>query len=145
MIGEIGAIAEAKAVGDVFAVVDFDGLDFYAGDLDGSGIKYVSGEAGAAGFGGRLVEDVLKSAADGDEGFGGGVDGDIVFLHEVEGANIVEAEDVVGVGVGVEDGVEAVDLVAEGLIAEIGRGVNEDALVAEAQEDRGAEAFVARV
>ncbi len=50
MIGEIGAIAEAEAVSDPFAVIDFDGLDGDAGDLDGRRIEDVRCEAGSAGF-----------------------------------------------------------------------------------------------
>ena len=48
---------------------------------------------------------------------------------EGEWAEVVEAQDVVGVGVGVEDGVDVANFFAEGLGAEVGAGVDEDGAV----------------
>ena len=43
MVCEIGAIAKTKAMGDAFAVIHFDRLNFDASHLEGSGIKNVCG------------------------------------------------------------------------------------------------------
>ena len=56
---------------------------------------------------------------------------------EAEGAEVVQAEDVVGVAVGVEDGVDAADAFAEGLGVEVGAGVDEDDVVVVGDEDGG--------
>ncbi len=63
---------------------------------------------------------------------------------EAEGAEVVEAEDVVGVAVGVEDGVEVADVFAEGLGVEVGAGVDDDGVVLPGDEDGGAGAAVVR-
>ncbi len=132
VICEIGAIAEAEAMRNAVAVIDFDGLDGDAGDFERSCIEDVRGEAGATGLRWRVVEYILEGAANGDERVGGSVDRDIISLHEVEGADVVEAEDVVGVRVRVKNCVEPFDVEAQGLVAEIGSGIDEDSLVTEA-------------
>src|ERR1700679_3880260 len=85
--------------------------------------------AGAVGVGGAgregVVIDALKCACgagisverDGTTGAEGG---------EAIGAQIVHAKDVVGVVMRVEDGVYAGDSVAQGLLAEVWAGVDED-------------------
>ena len=55
-----------------------------------------------------------------------GVEGQVPWVVEAEGAEVVHAEDVVGVAVGVEDGVDAADVLADGLGVEVGAGVDED-------------------
>ncbi len=64
---------------------------------------------------------------------------------EVEGTQVVEAEDVVGVGVGEQHGVDAFDLGVEGLLTEVRPGVNDDDAFAVANDDGGAQTAVARV
>ena len=54
-------------------------------------------------------------------------------LTRVEPADVVEAHDVVGVGVGVDDGVDAVDAVGDALEPQLRRRVDEDARVAVAR------------
>ena len=73
------------------------------------------------------------------------VDGDGSGLTEVEGTDVVKAENVVGVAVGEEDGVELGDADAEGLVAEVGGGVDDNVAVVEAKPDGWAEAVVAGV
>ena len=48
-------------------------------------------------------------------------------------------------GVGVEDGVDAADVFADGLSVEVGAGVDEDAVAVPADMDGGAGAAVSRV
>ena len=64
---------------------------------------------------------------------------------EAERAEVVHAEDVVGVAVGVEDGVEAADAGADGLGVEVGAGVDDDVVAFPGDEDGGPGAAVARV
>ena len=61
---------------------------------------------------------------------------------EAEGAEVVHAEDVVGVAVGVEDGVDAADVFADGLGVEVGAGVDQDGVAVVVDEERGAGAAV---
>jgi hypothetical protein len=48
---------------------------------------------------------------------------------KAEGAEVVEAEDVVGVSVGVEDGVDVAKVFADGLGMEVLAGVDQDGVV----------------
>src|SRR5579875_2391857 len=89
VVGEIGAIAEAEAIDDAFPVEGFNGKEVEAGEADGLGFKAVEAEAWAAGFRRGGIEDVLEGTFDDAQGFGGGVDGDLAFLHEVEGPDII--------------------------------------------------------
>src|SRR5690348_9742688 len=58
---------------------------------------------------------------------------------------IVKPKDVVGVGMGVEDGIDAANTLADGLFAEVRARVNQDMTIAELDEDRGPCAPVMRV
>jgi len=61
---------------------------------------------------------------------------------EAERAEVIHAEDVVGVAVGVEDGVEAADVFADGLGVEVRPGVDEDVVGFPGDKDRGASAAI---
>ncbi len=122
-----------------------DGNDAESVELErllGDGVEVDAGGGGLRGFG---IEGVAEDAADDVEGLDGSVGGDGHFLVVVEGADVVEAEDVVGVGVGVKDGVDAGDVGAQGLGAEIGRGVDQDIFAGVLHQDGGAEAVIARI
>ena len=69
---------------------------------------------------GLAAEDIGKRAAQNRQGLGRGVDRQRGFLPHVVRADIVEAQNVIGMGVGVDDGVEAVQFFAQRLKAEIG-------------------------
>lgn len=71
-------------------------------------------------------KDVMVVAQECCLGFGVEVDIHLAVLHIVEGANIVEATDMVAVGVGDENGIKMVDLVAEHLLPEVGSDVEEN-------------------
>jgi hypothetical protein len=66
-------------------------------------------------------------------------------LADVEGANVVEALDVIGVAVSEKNGSEAIEARGEGLGAKIGGGVNDDVLGIAGEEDGGAQALVVRI
>ena len=76
-----------------------------------------------------LAEGVFEDAL--DDGSGGvvGVEGYAFGAGEAERAEVVHAEDVVGVVVGVEDGVDGAEIFADGLRVEVGAGVDEDVVV----------------
>ncbi len=74
-----------------------------------------------------------------------GVDGEVAGVAKAERAEVVEAHDVVGVAVGVEDGVDVADAFAEGLRVEVGAGVDEDDVAVVRETDGGAGAAVTRV
>ena len=62
--------------------------------------------------------------------FGDAVNRNFAALPEIERTYIVQAHDMVGVRVGEQDGVDAFDLRAQRLLAEVGRGVDQDAVPA---------------
>jgi hypothetical protein len=126
-------------------VVEGDGGDLLAEEFEGFAVEDVNGEAGDGVFPVAIGEDVFEDAADDDEGGLGGVNGDGAALAVVEGAEVVEAEDVVGVGVGIEDGVEIGYSGAEGLGAEVRGGVDDDVFAGEVEPNGGAEAVIAGV
>src|SRR5512146_548738 len=65
--------------------------------------------------------------------------------RETERTEVVETENVVGMPVSVEDGVNAVNTFAQGLRAEVGSGVNKDAMALPLDHDGGAGAAVMRI
>src|ERR1700682_2644308 len=135
MVGEIGRVAEAEAVYHAGAVREPEGQEFESKQIEGRGFEDIHFEVRPGRFGFALVKDVAERPADIGDGFGRTVDGDDAALPEVEGAYVVESHDVIGVRVRAEDGVNALDAGAQGLIAEIGRGVDEDVAAAVADED----------
>ena len=83
-------------------------------------------DAGAGGVAIVRAEGVVEDALDGAGGGVVGVEGEAAGEMEAERAQVVHAEDVVGVAVGVEDGVDAAEVLADGLGVEVGAGVDED-------------------
>lgn len=145
VIGQVGAIAETEAVAEAFAMFDADGSYWDSGSHKGIFIEDMTFEARTAGFARRGFEDIREGGFNGSQSTFGSKDGDTVTLQEVEGANVVEAKDVVGVRVGEEHRIQAFDSGAEGLIAQVGRGIDQDARVVELEQHGGAQAFVARI
>ena len=76
-----------------------------------------------------IVEHVSENPFDDGEGGTRSVDRDAAALMVVERADVVEAEDVIGVPVRVNDGVQTRDAGPQHLGAEIGRGVDDDIAV----------------
>jgi len=147
-IGEVGCGAEAVAGDGLAAVGDGDTLE--AGAEQGyfcawRGREPVQGDAGAGGVAIVLTEGVVEDALDGGCGGVVGVEGEGFRVMEAEGAEVVHAEDVVGVAVGVEDGVESVDASADSLGVEVGAGIDDDVVVFVGDEDGGASTAVVRV
>ncbi len=143
-IGEIRGAAEAEAEHVHVAVEERHGNDGNAEKLEGA-LDFVEDDAGEGAEGGLGVKDVGEGAADDAEGFLGAVNGHGGALADVEGANVVEALDVIGVAVGEQNGGEAIQVGGEGLGAEIGGGVNDDVLAIAGEEDGGTQALVVRI
>ena len=148
-VGEVGCGAEAVAGDLVVAVGDRDAEEVGSEEDDfgsGRGGDAVDGDAGAGGVAvGAGAEGVVEDALDGGGGGLVGVEREAVGVVEAERAEVVHAEDVVGVAVGVEDGVEAADVLADGLCVEVGAGVDDDVVVVPGDQDGGAGSAVAGV
>ena len=82
------------------------------------------------------------------DGLGGllvGVEGKVDGRVKAQGAEVVHAQDVVGVAVGVEDGVEAAEALAHRLGVEVWAGVDDDVVALPGDKDRGTGAAVMRI
>ena len=115
-VGEIGGVADAISSGFHGAVKQGNALKFCSEDLDGvCAVEPVQLDAGA-----EFVLRVFGKGV-GEDGFedlrGGvvGIEGNFLCALEAERAKVVHAENMVGVGVGVEHGVDVVDAVLDGL------------------------------
>ncbi len=145
MVGEVSTVAESKAVDDRFTVKDRDRKHLDAGGKNGFVLKNVRGNARAA----RLADPVFKDIGESADNYFHrrlcGVDRNLRALHKVERAQIIQAQDVVGVGVGVENGVDMLDAVMECLVAEIRTAIDENSFFAQAKENRRTQPFVPRI
>src|SRR6185437_15328757 len=145
-VGEIGGGPEAVA-GDGFAAVgDGDAEKARAEEIDCEARfcrDAVQPYAGTGGVAVDLAEGVLEDALDDVGGGVVGVEWEFAAVAEGEGAEVVHAEDVVGVTVGVEHGVEMLEVLADGLVVEVLAGVDEEVTVVVGKQDRRARASVA--
>ena len=91
---------------------------------------------------GLIVKHIRERAAQDLEGFFITVNGKSSSLVDVEGANIVEPEDVVGMSMGQQNGMEGIDSLAQGLLAKIGRGVDNHVVSVSREEQGRARAVV---
>ena len=149
MVREIGNVAKAEAV-DFFAAMHHrDRLEAQAKDFERCAVDQIDVELRDVRAAVLHFEGVGEDAPDGGEGVGRGVDGDGA-LAVVEGTHVIHSKDVVGVTVGIEDGVEAINSCGEHLGAEVGRCIDEDVTYrasgfAMANQDGGTETDIARV
>ena len=102
-------------------------------------------DARASGVAVFLAEGVLEDAFDVVRGFLVGIDGQVVVPAKAEGTEIVETHDVIGVAVGVEDGIDATNAFAQGLGVEVGAGIDQHGVVVVGEPDGWAGAAVVRV
>ena len=148
-IGEVDGAGAARAVesesrGGDTAVRDGERNKSGGADSEraGDGVCFRADVGGATYF---EIESVVEGFFEAGESEGIGVEGDAVTIFDGVGAEIVEAGDMIGVAVGIEDGIEAGNGGAEGLGSEIGRGIDDDAEVFVFEPDGGAESAVAGV
>lgn len=81
-----------------------------------------------------LPENIGKAGLEGLEGSRGGEAGDDLPVDEVKSAQIVDAVDMVGVGMGEQDRVDVGYPFAQGLTPQIGGGVHQDGALAMADQ-----------
>ena len=91
---------------------------------------------------GFAIENVIEGAAEDIESFSRRENRERGVLAHVERPNVVETENVIGVGVREEDGVEPLEADAKGLLAEVGRRVDDDVLVVAREKQGRAEPVV---
>lgn len=142
-VSEIGGAAEPVACDLLAAVGDGDALEAGAEEVEtgtGRGFDPVKLDASAGGIAVLGAKGVFEDALEGLRGGVVGVDREIAFDVKAERTEVVEAHDVVGVTVGVEDGVDAANALANSLGVEVRAGVDEDgvAVVEEADGRPGA-------
>jgi hypothetical protein len=89
-------------------------------------------------------EDVLEYAAEIDPGRFIRKDGHC-SIAEIQRPDVIKAEDVVNVAMRYQYRVEPPDICAKRLLAEIGRGIDKDGPARMLDEDRDAEALIARI
>ena len=147
-VGEVGSAAEAIA-GDLLAPVGYgDAAKTGSKKVDpgsGGGVDAVNFDARAGWVAVLFAEGVLEDALDALCGCVVGVDGQIALCVKAERPQIVESHDVVGVAVGVEHGVDAADVFAQGLRMKVRAGVDQDRVAFVGEPDRRSGAPVARV
>ncbi len=143
-IGEIGGAAEAVSEDFSFPVNHWNWLEGAAEQLENSmdRLEFEPGEASEFVVG---VEDIAEHVADELGGIGASVERNFTVAVIAEWAKVVDAEDVVGVGMGIEDRIDLRDVLANGLLAKIGGGVNEHRLTAELEQDRRAGSAIVRI
>lgn len=125
---------------------DADEVHTEEGDSgSGGGRGAVQVDTGAGGIAVDGAECVLEDALDDGSGFVVGVERDAFRTVEAERAKIVHAEDVIGVGMSVENRVDGVDVLADGLVMEVRAGVDEDGVLVVVDGDAGASAAIGRV
>lgn len=148
----IGDIGDA-AVGVIAFEEEADCFDFAVvdGERRDRGITEGEGAGDDVGIGFEVtavsvlaVEGELEGAFEAFHGEGGGVDGEEAIVFEGESSEVVEAHDVVGMGVCDEDRVDGLDAFAEALLPEVGTGIDDPGGFGGLDVDGGAEAFVAR-
>ena len=91
------------------------------------------------------VEDVGESRVEPLEAFLGRMDRDFLVLMHGETAQVVEAHDVIAVGVGEKDRVELADSGAQALLAEIGAGIDDQRDLGSADVEGRAKTLVFRI
>jgi len=144
-VGEIGGGAEAIA-GDLQPSMGHrNPLEAGAEQFDASSRSWIDAvnlDAGAGGIAVFFAEGVLEDAFDIGRGDLIGVDRQVSFGVKAEGAQIVEAHDVVGVAVGIQNGIDAANSFAHGLSVKVRAGVNQDRVAIVGDADGGPSAAV---
>ena len=120
MIGEI----EAKAVGANPAVFNFDWGDFEAVEFKGI-IKRAWVGVDVTTLFAFVEKGPGEHAVEAAKGFGRSVEREGIFAVPAEGADFIKTRDVIDVLVGVEDGVDGGNVLAECLLVKVGAGVDE--------------------
>jgi len=147
-VGAIGHVADAEAEDiETGAMREADGRDSRSEQIERVGVDSLEVELrGSAGvcvlaIGKGVIERLANAGLD----CRFAVERHGVAQIERKEAQVVEAEDVVGVLVREEDRVDDADALAEKLLPQVGRGVDEEIALRQAEEGGAAGAFVAGV
>lgn len=136
-------IAKTKRGHIAAAMLDVDRRDAQAADFK-LAFDYVRRDLRQPAADVLRLEDVIEHAAQIAPGAFTGVNRQRA-VAEIERANVIEAEDVIGVGMRNKDRVEPMNARAQGLLAEISRDVYDQTLIVVFDHQTGAEPFVARI
>src|SRR5262249_30942788 len=142
--GQVGGGAKAKTMDGGLAMAQFDRLKRRPEQLQRT-VDAVHLNPGDAAVLVGCVKDVAKNTLQRLGRTVVGVKRNFLRAAKAQRAHIIEPQDVIGVGVGVDDGVDVSDVLANGLLAKVGRGIDEDALPLVLHHDRRPGAPVTRV
>ncbi len=140
-VGEVGCGAEAIAGDGLVAVRDGNPLKACTEEIDpGSGRAFIEGMDGdACGCGVAFAgaEGVVEDSREGLRGFFIRVERQVLFQPEAERPQIVKTKNVVGVAMGIKNGVDVTNVLADGLCVEVRTGIDEDNAVVVGEAKRG--------
>lgn len=145
MVGKICGAPKAKSVHCAFAVTEPDRREIESEEIDRSAVKSVGDQPRHRGFRITGVEDVAETVPDICNGFSRAVNGNLTALPEIKRAYVVEAHDMVGMRMREQNGIHSFDPGAQGLLAQIGRGVNKDAVAPVFHQNGRPQPVIARV
>lgn len=92
-----------------------------------------------------LLKDVGKFHFDLFQNILGAVDGNVLFLGEIVGTDIIQASCMVFVLMGIKDGIQATDFFPEHLLPEIGTGIYDDAFSVNVKVDGCPESLIPKI
>lgn len=147
-VGAVSDSSDAESVDlEAWTMLEGDEDDLGAEDFDGASIEAMHGELrnGSGVRLGEVGERVIEGLA--ESGFDdiGAVNGDGMAEVELEEAEVIESEDVIGVFVGVDHRVDDADAFTEQLLAEIGGGIDQQVALGEAENGATSGALVFRI
>src|SRR5579863_9950384 len=143
-IGDVGRLAETEAENRQVAVQDGKRRPATAKEIERP-VDDVRIELGDPSVRIRLVENVLEDTPDVLHRRAVSVNGNRLALAKVEDANVIQTQQVIGVGVRKNDGVEPRHALAQRLLAEVGRRVDDHGSPVELEQHRRPGSLVVRV
>src|SRR5579859_2894065 len=143
-IGEIGGVAKTEAENRDVAMNEWNRSDCSSEQANRAVDQIDCDKRHRTEFG-LAVKDVGESAAQNLKSFFARKNGKRRTLAHIEWANVVESENVVGVSVSEEDGVQALDAGAQGLLAKVWSRIDDNVLAIAGKKQGRAETVVARI
>src|SRR5882762_2691367 len=143
-VGEIGGTSEPEAEDFHLAVQQRHGNKRDAEKLERAmdGVQRNARHGAERWF---VIEYVCKHAPDDIKRFFVAVDRQRRALTDIERANVIKTEDVVGMAMREQNGVEAFESNAEGLLAEVRRRINHDVLAAAGDQYGRTQPLIVRI
>src|SRR5260370_9847966 len=143
-IRNIRGVVKAKSQYRQIDVKRTVGTQSFHPKLQGA-VEDVGQQLGDSGVGIRAIKDIGENAADGVHATRIRVNVNGLALPKIEGANVVQTEDMVGVLVREHHRVQPLDSFAQSLGTEVGRGVNNHSASVEFEHKRCSRPVVVRV